>query len=531
MLIAEQCFLDCINAPVRSVKARVELYNGSTLLNTFKYNDRLISFTIERVGESSKFFGYGICQRLNVHIIDKDRELDITTANTLEVAFGTGCNYVYNTPLFHVSEVHRDEITNELSVTAYDAIYPATAHTFSELVLPESYSIRDVAFAVANILNLPIASLPDGFDTVYPDGANYDGTEHLRDVLDDIAEATQTIYYIDSAWNLTFKRLDKDGAQVLDITKNNYFTLNSSSNRRLAKIVHATELGDDVYAALEVTGTTQQIRDNPLWDMREDVADLVDAALERIGGIAINQFECSWRGNYLLEIGDKIALTTKDDDVVYSYVLDDTWSYDGTFSERTQWNYEETASEESGNATSLGEVIKQTYARVNKQDKEITLLASEIGANKESISSLYVNTESIVASVRKIEDETINALGAVNEDISKLTSQVEAAVTASDVQIAIKSELNNGVNKVVTETGYKLDSEGLTISKGGSEMSTQITEDGMTVFRDDTAMLVANNEGVNAANLHATTYLIIGKNSRLEDYGERTGCFWIGGVD
>ena len=55
----------------------------------------------------------------------------------------------------------------------------------------------------------------------------------------------------------------------------------------------------------------------------------------------------------------------------------------------------------------------------------------------------------------------------------------------------------------------------------------------MVVNRDGNAVLTANNEGVQAVNLHATTYLIIGQYSRFEDYdkdGEpRTGCFWIGG--
>ena len=51
----------------------------------------------------------------------------------------------------------------------------------------------------------------------------------------------------------------------------------------------------------------------------------------------------------------------------------------------------------------------------------------------------------------------------------------------------------------------------------------------MTVYRDSTPVLTANNSGVDAVNLHATTYLIVGNNSRFEDYGEdRTGCFWIG---
>ena len=60
-------------------------------------------------------------------------------------------------------------------------------------------------------------------------------------------------------------------------------------------------------------------------------------------------------------------------------------------------------------------------------------------------------------------------------------------------------------------------------------MNTQISENGMQVFKNDTAVLTANNIGVDAVNLHATTYLIIGNNSRFEDYGERTACFWVGG--
>ena len=47
--------------------------------------------------------------------------------------------------------------------------------------------------------------------------------------------------------------------------------------------------------------------------------------------------------------------------------------------------------------------------------------------------------------------------------------------------------------------------------------------------RFNVEVLTANNQGVDAANLHANTYLIIGEYSRFEDYGNgRTGCFWVG---
>jgi len=65
-----------------------------------------------------------------------------------------------------------------------------------------------------------------------------------------------------------------------------------------------------------------------------------------------------------------------------------------------------------------------------------------------------------------------------------------------------------------------------------SEMKTQITEDGMQVFHSGSPVLTANSKGVNAKDLHASSYLIVGEGkgrSRFEDYGARTGCFWCGG--
>jgi hypothetical protein len=85
------------------------------------------------------------------------------------------------------------------------------------------------------------------------------------------------------------------------------------------------------------------------------------------------------------------------------------------------------------------------------------------------------------------------------------------------------------VNEVTTTTGFTFNADGLTVSKSGSEMTTQITEDGMRINKGSEEVLKVDNVGVKAEDLHAITYLIIGKNSRFEDYeSNRTGCFWIG---
>lgn len=98
------------------------------------------------------------------------------------------------------------------------------------------------------------------------------------------------------------------------------------------------------------------------------------------------------------------------------------------------------------------------------------------------------------------------------------------------MELIVQEELAGGVNKVTTTTGFTFNQDGLTISKSNVDITTDISEDGMRVSKGGQVVLTADNNGVEALNLHASTYLIIGENSRFEDYdnGSRTGCFWIG---
>ena len=531
-MIDNALFYNMLMRPVRQLAGRVEVYEGSTLSTICGCHDALQSFTIERAGEA-KFFGYGICQKLKVKLLDKDRNFNISTANYLEAVLGFGSDFIYAFPKFNVTEVHRDENTNELSITAYDDLNKASKYKVNELTLASAYSLREFLLACGNLLNLPVKfiNIDDAtLDLVFDNGANFDGTETIREALNAAAEVTQSIYYIDREWNLTFKRLDISGQAAFTISREDYFTLDSGDNRRLAKLVHATELGDNLAVSTGISGSTQYIRNNPFWDNREDTAALLDNAIAAIGNLTINQFECEWRGNYLLEIGDKIALVTKDNKEVYSYLLNDSLSFDGSLSQESQWEYEDNEEESAENPTNLGDALKKTFARVDKANREIELVAGETQANKEAISNIELNTENITASVKRIEEENNNSITKLNDELSTLTSQVEAKMSAEDVKISIQTELANGVDKVVTSTGFTFDNAGLTVAKSGSEMTTTITEDGMTVYRDEEAVLTANNIGVDAVNLKASTYLIIGENSRFEDYGSgRTGCFWIGG--
>lgn len=120
-----------------------------------------------------------------------------------------------------------------------------------------------------------------------------------------------------------------------------------------------------------------------------------------------------------------------------------------------------------------------------------------------------------------------------SRDMEVLRSKLDLAVTSEEVTIAIDQALSDGVTQVDTQTGFKFNSEGLTIDKTGASTSTNVNENGMVVSRKTSetveAVLTANDQGVDAINLTARQYLIMGSRSRFEDYGtDRTACFWIG---
>ena len=533
------------DALLRKIEGKVGLYDSSTLLDTFLPTDKLQEITIARVGEKGKFFGFGICQQATVKIIDKANDLIFLKGENLKTSFraNSGSAYARVCPSFYIKDAVRDEKTSVYTITAYDALDSAVGHVFSELGIKAPYTLINVIDAVKSILGLSGISYPTGFDISYENGANLSGDETLRAILNAVAEVTQTIYYVDQRDYLVFKRLDKTGDPVLTISKNDYFELTTALPVTISKIMSVTELGDNVDAG-DDTGVIQYVRDNPFWNARTDLQTLLPTAVDRISGLTIVPYNLKWRGNFLTELCDKIKVEDKYGNLVTTYILDDSFTYKGGFSQTSDWEYKpDSERATSSNPLTVGEKINQTFARVDKVNRTVTLHASEIDDAKSSISELQVSTQGINTSVSTIVNtqtdlsETIvdiqNGISEQNVSNAKqfetLTKKVNATMTSADIQLAISTEIAKGTDKVTTSTGFTFNDKGLTISKSDSEMSTNIDEDGMSIFKGSEEVLTANNIGVDAKNLHATTYLIIGTNSRFEDYGsDRTGCFWIG---
>ena len=130
-----------------------------------------------------------------------------------------------------------------------------------------------------------------------------------------------------------------------------------------------------------------------------------------------------------------------------------------------------------------------------------------------------------------VVDGKINmSVGAVDDRLTEL----EQTANGISIRVTNLEDIDKEVDHVTTTTGYTFNSDGLNIYKVGEEMRNLLDNTGMYVARSDEEVLTANNEGVSAINLSARQYLIIGANSRLEDYSNgtdsnRTACFYIGG--
>ena len=168
------------------------------------------------------------------------------------------------------------------------------------------------------------------------------------------------------------------------------------------------------------------------------------------------------------------------------------------------------------------------YVMRKRQEGQLETLECTGSANRNSVTA--VNDQQFSALDGKVLELQVGVEGlrAENRDAEGRLTALEMNVEGLSLQV--QSVNTEGVAKVSTTTGYTFDENGITVEKSGREIKTQITEDGMIVYKNNKAVLTASSEGVDAVDLHASTYLAVGGRSRFENYGEdRTGCFWIGG--
>lgn len=114
---------------------------------------------------------------------------------------------------------------------------------------------------------------------------------------------------------------------------------------------------------------------------------------------------------------------------------------------------------------------------------------------------------------------------------------------SSQIQLVVAGELEDGVDKVKTKTGYTFDDDGLKIEKTGAKVKSKLDEAGLEITdatgsTEERLLYTGYDEEtgetiVESKNMTVEKYLVVGKYSRMEDFDvdgvAATGMFWIGG--
>jgi chromosome segregation ATPase len=185
--------------------------------------------------------------------------------------------------------------------------------------------------------------------------------------------------------------------------------------------------------------------------------------------------------------------------------------------------------------------ITTTTTKVAEIEKNVDGITNTVSETTKRLNNDYLTAEQVNAGI----DGT-------KEDINILKQkQASTELTIDGFQIQIDTINNEGVNKVKTSMGYTFDDEGMKINKENADTGTIVDEAGFKVVDKtgykETNLLYAGyvKEGdsnypdyvgqtiVATSNIVIENYLVVGSNSRFEDYtnptlgGKGTGVFEI----
>ena len=279
----------------------------------------------------------------------------------------------------------------------------------------------------------------------------------------------------------------------------------------LVQIKHSTDDIGVTYPA-DVSGNCYTIAQNMLLGACsvEDITAVASNLYEHLKSVTYVPFSVTLPRTLKVRAGDIIALRDINGHSFVSLVMKMSVSGNGvTISSTGNKSYDSAAS-----------VAQEKFTNLTGKVMEISKTVDGLSvANKDldgRVGSLELNTEAFEVQIRKDVD-----------DLTKI------AMTSEKVEVIV-SDAVAGIDSVKTSTGYTFDKDGLNIHKDGEQMHNTLNNQGMYVRRNETDVLVADDNGVNALNLTARVYLTIGENARFEDYhngtsSRRTACFFTGG--
>lgn len=307
-------------------------------------------------------------------------------------------------------------------------------------------------------------------------------------VISAICELNGVFGHINREGIFTYVSLKKSSEDGTIASEKDYTTYQSCEyDEFITQTIDSVQIrqeDDDIGATYGDGSNAYVVQDNFLvYGKTESELEIIGYNIwDSISGVVYRPFTATMQGKPYMEVGDRIKISTTTMDVE-SYILERTFK--GILSLKDTFETQGT----------------ETYSQ---------------------------KANSVQNEIRQLKGKSNVLTRTVEETVSRVTDVEVGYTQIQQTSENLKIDVSNAQSDL-DKMSYSFTSENLVIEKEGAETKTEISENGMRVLSDSgDEMLVANKQGVDAKNLHANTYLIIGSNSRLEDYNEGTGCFWIG---
>lgn len=433
---------------------------------------------------------------------------DITTITSVKLGvkapFDTGYSYK-KFGKYIVKERKYDDDTSSLNLECYDLMLQSMipydiSLDYTDETAP--VTVKDLLDAICVRLGWTVGYTTFTNSDVVIDGEKFDSTYTFRDVLDQIAQvAAGVIAFKDDALCVLYPT---NTGEIIDASNLRKLTIGEKYGPINSVVLARTPQEDNIFLrdedSVESNGITEvKIENNQIMDSHRE--DFITAILERVNGLQFWLYELESFGIGYLDLCDMFTLETLDGTQHEALMLNSEMAITQGLSENSVLEAPEATETDYSAASETDRVLNKTILKVDKQAQEITALVSK--------------TENV--------ESTVDGLSGT------VTHLTEVMIDSDSVDIKISKAVGD-INSITTTTGYTFNQDGLRINKSGEEMENLLDNTGMYVNRGGDNILTANNEGVDAINLRSRQFLIIGDNSRIENYGSnRTACFYIGG--
>ena len=475
-------------------------YEGSLLKTVMKCLD--IELDCELLEETSAIVGLAVAGKAVAGVAEvTEKNAIIAPKFGVKTMEDADYSYIeYGTYL--IKETEKDEETQTIKLECYDLMLKSMVSYDLALDYSQGVTVKDFLDAICERLEWTKGYTTFHNCDVLIDEEKYSPSDTFRDALDDIAGvAGGMIGFVGDALTVIYPT---DSGEVIDEESLKTLTIGKKFGPINSVVLSRAPQEDNIYKqdteSITQNGLNEiRIENNQIIDTHRD--DFMDGVCDALFGLSFELYELESFGIGYLNFGEFFTIRTADGVEHKVLMLCDDLQITQGVKEESKLEEPEITETDYSSASKTDKTINKALIRVDKQENEILALVSK--------------TEALDGEYKGLD--------------ARVTSMAELMMDSDSVDIKI-SEAIEAVDSVTTSTGYRFDKDGLNIHKDGEEMHNTLDNTGMYVRRNKTDVLTANSDGVNAINLTARQYLIIGNNARLEDYQNgRTACFYIGG--